>query len=130
MRKPAPPTPSAGRQLAVFLALLAVCLVAMAVGGLLTAAGVRDWYPNLRKPAWTPPDGVFAPVWVALYALMAVAAWLVWRRVRWPGCRAALGLFAVQLALNVAWSGLFFALRSPRVAFAEILLLWCAIAAT
>jgi tryptophan-rich sensory protein len=115
---------------AVLLALLAVCLGAGLVGAALTAGPVRDWYPTLHKPAWTPPDWLFGPVWTALYVLMALAAWLVWRRAGWPASRTALGLFAVQLLLNVAWSGLFFALHSPGLAFAEILLLWSAIVAT
>jgi benzodiazapine receptor len=118
------------RQLFVLLALLVVCFLTALVGAMLTAASVRDWYPTLRKPAWTPPDWVFGPAWTILYLLMALAAWQVWRRAGWAASRTALGLFAVQLVLNAVWSGLFFTLRSPGVAFAEILLLWCAIATT
>ena len=73
---------------------------------------------------------MFGPVWTTLYVLMALAAWHVWRLAGWAASRTALGLFAVQLVLNAAWSGLFFALSSPASAFAEIILLWCAIAAT
>ena len=115
---------------AMLLALLIVCLGAGAVGAALTAASVRDWYPTLHKPAWTPPDSVFGPVWTILYILMAVAAWLVWHRGGWAASRTALGLFAGQLILNIAWSALFFTLHSPASAFAEIILLWCAILAT
>jgi tryptophan-rich sensory protein len=118
------------RQFAALLVLLAACLGTEAVGGILTAASVRGWYRTLDKPAWTPPDWLFGPVWTILFVLMGVAAWLVWRRTGWRASRTALGLFAVQLALNAAWSGLFFTLRNPGAAFAEILLLWCAIAAT
>jgi tryptophan-rich sensory protein len=124
------PAPVASRQQAMFLVSLAVCFGTAAVGGALTASGVRDWYPTLNKPWWTPPDWVFGPVWTALYLMMAVAAWLVWRRAGWPGGRTALVLFAVQLVLNAAWSGLFFALRDPGAAFAEVVVLWAAIAAT
>ncbi len=130
MRGPVPPASQIPRQLLMLLVLLAVCFGTGTVGAALTAGSVRDWYPTLRKPAWTPPAWVFGPVWTALYGLMAVAAWLVWRRAGWAAGRTALGLFAVQLFLNGAWSGLFFALRSPASAFAEILLLWCAIAST
>lgn len=130
MREPVPPAPHFSRQLAMLLVLLAVCFGTAAVGAALTAGPVRDWYPTLRKPAWTPPDWVFGPVWTTMYVLMALAAWLVWRRAGWAASRTALGLFAVQLVLDAAWSGLFFALRSPPSAFAEIILLWCAIAAT
>jgi tryptophan-rich sensory protein len=118
------------KQLAVLMALVALCLLTGAVGAALTAVSVRDWYPTLRKPPWTPPDWLFGPVWTTLYVLMALAAWLVWRRGGWPASRAALGLFAVQLVLNGAWSGLFFTLRSPGAAFAEIIHLWVAILAT
>jgi tryptophan-rich sensory protein len=69
-------------------------------------------------------------VWSALYLLMAVAAWLVWRRAGLRTAGRALGLFSVQLILNVAWSGVFFGLRSPAAALVEIVLLWVAIAAT
>ena len=121
---------SARRQFAGLVVSVAVCLATMAVGALLTAAGVRDWYPTLTKPAWTPPDWLFGPVWTALYLMMAVAAWLVWRRDAGEKTRTALSLFAAQLVLNAAWSGLFFALRSPAAAFADIVALWCVLAAT
>lgn len=122
--------PSSVRQLAVLLVLLAICLGTGVLGAVLTAASVRDWYPTLSKPGWTPPDWVFGPVWTALYVMLAFAAWLVWRRVGWEASRRALGLFAAQLLLNAGWSGLFFALHSPASAFADILLLWAAIIAT
>jgi len=89
-----------------------------------------DWYQGLAKPGWTPPDGVFPPVWTALYALMGIAAWLVWRRTGLAGGALPLGIFALQLILNVLWSWLFFGLHRPGAAFFEIILLWCAILAT
>jgi len=106
---------------------IAACFSAAAIGGIATSQTVGTWYRSLSKPHWTPPGWLFGPVWSALYLMMAVAAWLVWRRhnataVRWP-----LSLFTVQLILNAVWSWLFFALRSPGVAFAEIAVLWCAI---
>ncbi len=124
------PSAAFSRQLAALLVLLAACFLTAAVGAALTAASVRDWYPTLRKPAWTPPSWVFGPAWTTLYLLMALAAWLVWRRAGWAASRIPLGLFALQLLFNAAWSGLFFTLRSPGSAFVDIVLLWCAIAAT
>jgi benzodiazapine receptor len=118
------------RDLTVLVVLLTACFTAAALGAWFNVEPIRDWYPTLRKPTWTPPDWVFAPVWSILYLLMAVAAWLVWRRAGWPGSLTALVLFFVQLALNAVWSGLFFQLHSPGSAFLEILLLWCAIVAT
>jgi len=111
----------------VLILFLAICLAAGGLGSFLTASGVRDWYPPLRKPAGTPPGWVFGPVWTTLYVLMAVSAWLVWREYG-RGARPALLVFFAQLALNAAWSGIFFGARLPGVAFAEIVLLWLAIA--
>jgi translocator protein len=89
-----------------------------------------EWYAALAKPSWNPPAWLFGPVWSALYTMMAVAAWLVWKRGGFAGQRRPLALFLTQLTLNAAWSPLFFGLQWPGVAFAEILLLWLAILAT
>lgn len=87
-------------------------------------------YQVLRKPAWTPPAWVFGPVWTVLYALMGVAAWLVWKEGGFGHAAIPLSLFLLQLALNGAWSWLFFGLEQRGVACVEILLLWLAILAT
>ncbi len=109
--------------------LLAVSLGALALGGALTRPAIPEWYASLAKPDWTPPDRVFTPVWTALFVMMAVAAWLVWRRAG-AAARRPLALFAVQLGLNVLWSALFFAARSPGLALLDIGALLIAIAAT
>lgn len=88
------------------------------------------WHAALVKPAWNPPNFVFAPVWTLLYALMGAAAWLVFRSASSPRRRTALALFAVQLALNAAWSWLFFGRHALGASLAEIVLLWAAILAT
>ena len=106
---------------------VAVSFVVAAAGGAATVSAVREWYPTLSKPSWTPPSWVFGPVWTLLYAMMAVAAWLVWRRAGWCGAPA---WFAAQLALNAVWSPLFFGLHWIGVALLDIGLLWVAIAAT
>ena len=108
---------------------LAVCLggcqLAGVVGGLLTRPALAGWYRALDKPPLTPPDAAFGVVWPVLYGLMGLAAWLVWRRgLDAPWVRPALGLFLAQLALNVAWSGAFFGLRSPPAGLAVIAVLW------
>jgi len=105
------------------------CLAVGGLGGLFTASSVSTWYPGLSKPSWTPPSGVFAPVWTTLYVTMGVALWLAWRA-RPESAGACSALFAVQLVLNLAWSVVFFGLRQPGWAVAEIVVLWCAIAAT
>jgi translocator protein len=109
---------------------LAVCFGVAWVGSQFTTPEIPGWYAGLRKPAWTPPNWLFGPVWTALYLSMAVAAWLVWRGRGFGGARLALALFAAQLALNGLWSVLFFGLHRTGLAFAEILLLWSAILAT
>ena len=89
-----------------------------------------DWYATLAKPPWNPPSWVFGPVWTLLYTLMAVAAWLVWRRGGFAVQRGPLICYLVQLALNAAWTPLFFGLHQPGWALADILLLWLALTAT
>jgi translocator protein len=118
------------RQMIGLIVWVAVCLGAGFVGSRFNIGSVETWYPTLSKPAWTPPAWVFAPVWTTLYCLMGIAAWLVWRRAGWTAAKVPLILFAIQLALNIAWSGIFFGLRSPAWAYGEIVLLWFAIAAT
>lgn len=106
-----------------------LCFAAGYVGSVFTGKSVVGWYATLSKPSWTPPNAVFGPVWSALYLLMGVAAWLVWRS-SGPGAALALSLFGAQLLLNVAWSAIFFGLRSPAAGFVEICVLWLAIGAT
>jgi tryptophan-rich sensory protein len=110
---------------------IALCLAVGATGGAVTATSVGTWYAALEKPAFNPPDWVFAPVWTTLYVLMALAAWRVWLRGdEAPAARPALGLWALQLALNLTWSFLFFGARSIGAALAEIAVLLAAIIAT
>jgi benzodiazapine receptor len=122
--------PSRSRDIAGLIASLAACFAVAGLGAHWTTLGLGPWYEGLRKPTWTPPNFLFAPVWTALYILMAVAAWLVWLRRGLPGSRISLGLFGLQLALNLAWPGIFFALREPGPGFAEIAMLWVTILAT
>jgi translocator protein len=110
------------------LAFLAVCFVVAGIGGAVTRTSVETWYPTLARPAFTPPDWVFGPVWTVLYAMMALAAWLVWRRIGWQG--SALLLFFVQLALNLLWSILFFGLQLVGLALVDIVVLVIVIALT
>lgn len=101
---------------------------AAAAAGAVASVDAAAFYARLGKPPWAPPPGVFRPVWTALYALMGVSAWLVWRA---PGPnRRALLLFAAQLAANALWSWLFFAWHRGAYAAAEILVLLALIAAT
>jgi len=108
---------------------LALTILGGALVGVLSNSGAPPWYGALDKPSWTPPSWVFAPVWTTLYAMMGVAAWMVWRRVGTLG-HPALRLFLVQLTLNFAWSFLFFRLQRPDLAMVDIALLWLAIVTT
>lgn len=114
----------AGVILPVWL-LVTFCAPALGVFGM-----PGEWYAGLEKPTWNPPSWVFGPVWSVLYTLMAVAAWLVWCRGGWQAQRRPLGLYLIQLALNAAWTPLFFGLQSPGIALIDIILLFIAIAAT
>ena len=127
---PVAPVQKPGQDIPALVAWLALCFAVAGLGGYWTSLGLGPWYDGLRKPPWTPPNRVFGPVWTALYAVMAVAAWLVWRRRGLARVGLPLALFVLQLALNLAWTGLFFALRRPGLAFGEILLLWAVILAT
>lgn len=112
------------------LGLIGWLLAAFAAGGLGSIASIdaAAFYAQLSKPAWAPPAGVFGPVWSALYVLMGVAAWLVWRS---PGPRSmALGLFGAQLAANALWSWLFFAWHQGALAAVEVLVLLALVALT
>jgi translocator protein len=113
--------------LALVLWLL-LCQAVGAAGSLVTETGA--WYQSLDRPPWNPPSWVFAPVWIALYAVMAAAAWLIWREPPGRRRRLALGLFLVQLAANGLWSPLFFGLRSPGLALLDMAVLLAALVAT
>ena len=107
-----------------------ICFLAASIGYFVGDSSVPEWYPGLVKPAWTPPSWLFGPVWMLLYLMMAVAAWLVWWKAGLPAARGALALFLVQLLLNAAWTPIFFGMRSPGGGLVVIALLWVALAAT
>lgn len=105
------------------------CLLVAAAGGLATASSVTTWYTEIRKPAWTPPGAVFGPVWTVLYGTVAVAGWLLHRAPPGQARSRALALWWAQLTLNFLWSPLFFWLRSPGLATADVGLLWLSVGA-
>ena len=104
--------------LLVFLALVA----GTAYSGVLHLPG--PFYAHLAKPVWTPPDWVFPPVWAALYVMIAVAGWIVWRA---QGLGPALWVWLVQLAMNAAWPWLMFGEKRILHALFDIGALWLAI---
>ncbi len=114
------------------LGLVGWLLVSFAAAAIGSAASIQagDFYAQLVRPEGAPPASVFGPVWTVLYALMGIAAWLVWRIDGFRGARTALTLFLVQLAVNALWSWLFFAWHLGALSFVDIVLLWALIVAT
>jgi len=108
---------------------LLMCFGAAAVGAMATGRA-REFYAGLSRPSWAPPSSVFGPVWTVLYALMAVAAWLVWKERGISGARGALAVFSTQLILNALWSWLFFAWQCGVMAQVELLILLSLITVT
>jgi tryptophan-rich sensory protein len=112
------------------------CYLGLAIGDALGAAfdnsavGPNISDMTITKPSWNPPDYVFGPVWSTLFFMMGIAAWLVWEQVEFRCAKLPLGLFGVQLLLNVSWSWIFFGLHQPGWAFVEIVILWLAILVT
>lgn len=116
------------REVAGLAVFIAINVAVSALGGWATAASVGTWYQGLAKPAFNPPDWIFAPVWSALYLMIAIAGWRVWRRGSGQA-RGALMVYAVQLALNISWSFVFFGARLIGPALAVIAALLAAIVA-
>lgn len=110
-------------------AWLAISFVAAAIGSV-ASIQAGSFYAQLARPEWGPPSNIFGPVWTVLYALMGIAAWLVWRAGGFRAARTALALFLVQLAVNALWSWLFFGWHLGGAALADIVLLWLLVVAT
>lgn len=133
------------------LSAIAISEAAGAIGAIATAQSVKTWYATLAKPALNPPSWFFGPAWTTLFLLMSIALYLVWQnnwhvvrqlRMRtkkawnpiserlWSGDWQklnAIGIFAVQYILNIAWSFVFFGAERPDIAFFVLLALWFAI---
>ncbi len=109
-----------------FLVLfIIIAQVAGIVGSIFTANSVNTWYKEISRPSFTPPDWLFAPVWITLYLLMGISAYLVWKKgANKKEVKYALTLFFIQLVLNSLWSIIFFGFHLVLIAFLEIILLW------
>jgi translocator protein len=127
---PNPPSQRPG--IAVAAAIALATIAAPLAGSLATASAVREWYPTLNKPSWNPPAWLFGPVWTVLYIMMGVAAWVACVAASRRGVprNTILTCYFVQLALNAAWSLIFFGAKAPGWALIEIVMLWGAIVAT
>lgn len=113
-----------------FLGLIASLLICFGAALIGSRFLPDEWFRELKKPSWNPPNWLFAPVWTVLYILMAISAWRIWEVAGFVGAAIPLVLFALQLVLNAAWSALFFGVHRPDLALADIVVLWFAILAT
>jgi tryptophan-rich sensory protein len=111
----------------LFVGFVAACFLAAMTGALFRPG---EWYERLKKPAWRPPNRLFAPVWTILYLMIAISGWLVWREAGFTGAALPLAVYALKLLLNAAWTPLFFGLHRPDLGFVDIVLLWLSIVAT
>ncbi len=109
------------------LVVFLVCVALVAGSGIFFRPGA--WYLALAKPSWTPPNWLFGPAWTILYLLIAISGWRVWERAADGAVFVPMAVYGLQLALNAGWSPLFFGLKRPDWAFAELVCLWLAILA-
>ncbi len=108
---------------------LLVSFAASAIGAV-ASIQAQSFYAELTQPGWAPPGSVFGPVWTTLFALMGIAAWLVWREGGFRKNKTALTLYLVQLVVNALWSWLFFAWHLGAYALIDLVVLWLLIIAT
>jgi tryptophan-rich sensory protein len=105
-----------------------ICLAVSILGGLFSKDSLYDWYNELEKPEFTPPDWAFGVVWPVLYILMGISASIVWQQgIHRKEVKTAVIIFFVQLFLNLLWTPIFFGLHLIGLALVEITFLWCAI---
>lgn len=110
---------------------IVLCQLAGFLGSFFTSPNIPTWYASINKPAFNPPNWLFAPVWTTLFLLMGIALYLVWvKGFKKPVVKKAVAIFVIQFILNILWSLLFFGLQNPFYGFVEIIVLWIAIAAT
>jgi tryptophan-rich sensory protein len=111
-------------------AFLVLALGAGAVGALFSpgfSESAAHWYAALVKPDWVPPQNWFPPVWIVLYVLMAIAAWIIWRERYHRGRTVAIAAYCIQLLLNTVWPAVFFGLKNTDAGLFEIVALWLAV---
>ncbi|MFA5392481.1 MAG: TspO/MBR family protein [Candidatus Paceibacterota bacterium] len=106
------------------LVSILIALSAGFIGSFFTAPSISSWYAFINKPSFSPPNWLFAPAWILLYILMAIAAFLVWKKRDNLKTKQALIFYGIQLILNALWSIIFFGMKNPGLAFLEIIILW------
>lgn len=106
---------------------IAIPLLVGFIGSFFTSVSVKTWYPTLAKPFFNPPNWLFAPVWTTLFILIGISFYLVWSKGFGNNKFLVIGIFAINLLLNLSWSLLFFSLKNPFLAFVDIIILWLVI---
>ena len=118
-------TPIRREEIPRLVLAIVICQMAGVLGSVFTSSSVLTWYPTLIKPSFTPPGGLIGTVWIVLFTLMGISLFLIWREGNGgPEKKMALGVFAVQLVVNVLWSWAFFGLQSPLAGIVVIAVLW------
>jgi len=108
-----------------------ICQLAGVIGSVFSTPSIETWYATLQKPFFSPPNWVFGPVWITLYTLMGISLYFVWNKdLKNREVKISISIFAVQLALNILWSFLFFRLQNPFYGLIEIIILWVVILIT
>lgn len=115
------------RSIRIFLTFLFITLAVQFTASFATIPEIKVWYRTIQKPAWTPSDYLFGPVWFVLYVLMAISGWLAFSCAAEEKNKRVVGLYALQLLFNFAWSFIFFKFHRIGLAFADIVLLWFSI---
>ena len=118
------------KKILTLFASIIIAQLAGAVGSIFTAPSIQSWYVFLEKPFFAPPNWLFAPAWITLYALMGIASFLVWQKRRKVEVKSALYFYFAQLLLNASWSVAFFGLQNPSLGFLVIIALWLLILVT
>jgi benzodiazapine receptor len=118
------------KQIIALVVSLGIAFSVAWLGAFFTDLSIGTWYPTLIKPDWIPSGATIGLIWTILYGLMAVAVWVVWLNGGPDKRRSPLTLYGLQLFLNLAWTFVFFGLRSPGIALVEIIVLWITICAT
>ena len=110
------------------LGCVIICLLLGGLSGFATVSEIKNWYLNLNKPSFNPPNWLFGPAWSILYALMGVSFGLIWNSLSNAKIKIfsspAIRLFLIQFVLNLAWSTIFFSFHMIALALVEILVLW------
>lgn len=111
-------------QIIKLFASVALPLGLGSIAGLFTADAVPEWYETLNRPSFNPPNWLFGPVWTALYLLMGISLFLIWKQIPSKERSLAIFVFLLQIALNFCWSFIFFYYNLIGFALIEIIILW------